>query len=187
MAAPAVHFVKGPIDYILRRVAVYLGVKEALFPHLIAQGARADGWLAVEAFNALRQPYIASQYFQDVRLTGATQGGSPDDPDLELTAQGQPLRLQIRSVPLTAQRPLAYYFTTPTELPRRFRFLHAHPSTSALLLVAYPLRMDNPDWENAVKEAEQAHQVRRLDQVQFILPGPDRVTVSVWRHVSAGF
>lgn len=185
MAAPAIQFVKGPLDYLLRRVSVYLGVKEALFPTLIAQGARADGWLAVEAFHALTQPYISKQYFQNVRLAGISQGGSPDDPDLELTAGGQPLRLQIRSVPITAQHPLSYHFTTLGELPQRFRFLQEQPRTSALILVAYPLRMENPDWEAAVKQAEQAHTVRRVDQVQFILPGPDRVTVSLWTHASA--
>ncbi|GBD11976.1 hypothetical protein HRbin23_01661 [bacterium HR23] len=182
MPVPVVPFVKSPFDYLLRRVAVYLGVKEALFPNLIARGARADGWLAVEAFHALTQPYIASQYFTDVRLAGITQGGSPDDPDLEVTASGQHLRLQIRSMPLTAQRPLSYYFSQ--ELPRRFRFLQERPEPSVLLLVTYPLRMDNPDWESAVQSAQQAHNVRRVDQVQFILPGPDRVTVSLWRHAS---
>jgi len=45
--------------------------------------------------------------------------------------------------------------------------------------------MDNPEWEAVVKAAEQAHGVRRVDQVQFILPSPDRVTVSLWRHASA--
>lgn len=184
MAAPATQFVKGPLDYILRRVAVYLGVKEALFPTLIAQGARADGWLAVEAFHSLTQPYIAGRYFKDVRLVGPTQGGSPDDPDLEMSAAGQTLRLQIRSLPISAQRPLSYYFTDANELPRRFRFLHQNPAASVLILVAYPLRMENPDWESAVQGAQQAHNVRRVDQVQFILPGPDRVTVSLWRHAS---
>jgi|GEM_PF-2950406 hypothetical protein len=185
MAAPATPFVKGPLEYVLRRVAVYLGVRESLFPTLIARGARADGWLAVEAFHALTQPYIAGRLFPNVRLAGISQGGPPDEPDLEVDAPGGRLRLQIRSLPLTPQHPLPYYFTTPDEVPRRFRFLHEDPTASALLLVVYPLRMDNPEWEAVVKAAEQAHGVRRVDQVQFILPSPDRVTVSLWRHASA--
>ncbi len=173
------------LDFLLRRVAVYLGTREALFPTLMAQGVRVDGWLAVEALYALTRPHIAARRISAVRAGGPSQGGPAKEPDLELESAGRRLELRLRSTPLSEARPASTYLSGAGELAAQFRLLSERPDESVLILVSYPARTDDGEWQAAVAEAERAHAARLVNQVQFQLPGPERVTVSLWRHASA--
>ena len=168
------------LDYAFHRIAVYLGAREAHFVTFIQAGARIDGWLAVEAFYALTRPAI-SQAMPGVRLAGPTQGQGPHEPDLLLPLGERSLTLSLKSLPLTAERPLGFYFTSLGEVPAAFVRLTEKGPDSALVLVAYPLRMDDPQWTETVAAAEKAHPVQCLKSLQFPLPGPQRVTLSLWR------
>ena len=71
------------------------------------------------------------------------------------------------------------------ELTSAFRFLQARPSEASLIVVSYPLKLLGSGWTEAVETASKTHGVAVVDQVEFQLPGPDRVVVSLWRHRSA--
>jgi len=169
------------LDYLLRRVAVYLGAREALFADLCARRLRCDGWLAVEAFYALSRPYIARQRFPSVELAGPTQGGSEEEPDLRLqTAGGSRLSVWLRSLPVPAGGDLASLLPGEGGLGPALERLARSPD-GVLLSVVYPMHPEDSAWAQAVEQACARFSVRRLDQVFFLLPGPDRVTVALWR------
>lgn len=169
------------LDYLLRRVAVYLGAREALFADLCARRLRCDGWLAVEAFYALTRPYIARQRFPSVEMGGPSQGEGEEAPDLRLrTAGGARLEVWLRSLPLPEGVGPAEALTGEAGLGPALRRLSGRPE-GVLLTVVYPLHPEQPAWEPAVEQASARFGVRRVDQVFFQLPGPDRVTVALWR------
>jgi hypothetical protein len=159
-----------PLSYLFRRVAVYLGTRANLFTTLIALRARADGWLAIETLGALTQPQTTARRFDAVVPRGISQGHSPDEADLEVTFGDERLALRIRSLPVDPSRP-----------PNLSPVAH-QPPESVLILVSYPVRLDDQIWQDATETMARTPGITLLDQVQFQLPGPDRVVVSLWRR-----
>jgi hypothetical protein len=166
------------LGYLLRRLAVHLGAREDLFMALAAAGARADGWLAVEALGALTGQ-LASRRVRGLRLGGPSQGRSGEEPDLELEVDGRPLALRLLSVPVAGERGLESAVAEDGELVRQLR-LAGGREAGALLAVLYPLRPDDETWTESIPELERASGTRMAQQVQVLLAGPDRVTVSLW-------
>lgn len=151
------------LRYVLRRLAVYLGARERALATLIAHGARADGWLAVEALQALSGSHLAAGRVAALRLR--------DGRDLELELDGEPAGVRLLSLP-------GFDPQKPEELARELQALE----TGVLITVAYPLRADDAAWLDGIPDLERVSGTRMEEQLQVQLAGPDRVTVSLWQR-----
>jgi hypothetical protein len=172
VSAPARTPVAEPgLRYLARRVAVYLGARERVLATLIAHRARADGWFAVEALQALSGSRIAAGRVGSVRLRG--------DRDLDLEIDGSPTVIRVRSLPgPDARRPAGPANDWKSDLASELA--EAVTGGATLLAVAYPLRAEDPAWREATGELERASGARLAEELQVQLAGPERVTVSLW-------
>jgi hypothetical protein len=172
------------LSYIVRRLAVHLGARETLFPELIAGTFAADGWLAVEAFHAFSGQYVVPRRLGNVRLGGTSQGKAGQR-DIELEVDGQAVGLDVVSMPIARDHPLAAHFAEQGMVHERLLKLGRRPSESAVAIVGYPLQVSDDDWKSIVRTAERQLAVRMVEQRQFQLGGPNRVTVSIWCDAAA--
>ncbi|MBI4233867.1 MAG: hypothetical protein HY686_05440 [Chloroflexi bacterium] len=184
MTTAAAQHLSEALDYVHRRIAVYLGTLDTRFAAFIQAGSKAEGWVRGEALFALTRSLVADKV-NAVKPGGRSEGRPDLEPDFEFQIGGQPHFLNLVSVAVSGARPLASYFASSGELPRDLRKLAGRPQQTSLIVVSYPLRMDDKPWTEEVGKAEQTYGVKCVQQLQFQLPGPDRVVVSLWRHASA--
>jgi hypothetical protein len=168
------------LDYILRRIAVYLAADESNVRTVMQHALDCGGWLEVTALTALGGGFVANRRVGPIAVVrnGAAHGGSHI---FTFSVDDVQVRMRIVALPRGAV-PFDHWLNSASA-----RIASACASlqdggagVAVVVTVAFPVTAASDQWERCIRTVEAATAAHELQHVDFVTGGGDSATVALW-------